>query len=540
MTKPSVDMEQLHRYDEAFEANKLLLERNRVLEARNSELEARVATLEEHLRLLLSKRYSPSSERTHPDQIPLLFNEAELEADKASDAKEPTFEEITYRRRKQKGQRDAVLCDLPEEIIEHEPAEEEKVCPQCDGAMHQMSTEERRELKFIPAHVKVTLHIRPVLACRRCQAEEIKTPVVTTKIPEPPIPGSLASASAIAYVMTEKYVKSVPLYRQEQELARLGVHLPRQTLSNWVLLGSERWLSPIYQRMHHHLLAQEVLHADETTLQVLHEAGRSPQTKSFMWLYRTGRDGPPIVLYEYQPTRAGQHPVEFLSEFSGFLHADGYAGYEKIPGVTLVGCLAHMRRKFDEALKALPSSARSSGKTNAEQGLHFCNRLYKIEDQLKGVSADLRHRQRALLSKPLLEEFHKWLLQLVPEIASSKGALGKAVNYSLNQWDKLLAVLQDGRLEIDNNRAERSIKPFVIGRKNWLFANTPKGATASAVVYSVIETAKENHLKPFEYLTHLFEQLPNVDVNDPGVLDALLPWSDSLPEHLRQRPKPSV
>jgi hypothetical protein len=354
-------------------------------------------------------------------------------------------------------------------------------------------------------------------------------------MPAPVVPGSLVSPSAMAFIMTQKYVDGLPLYRQEQQLARLGVELSRQTLANWMILGSQRWLRPMYNRMHEHLLAQDILHADETTLQVLQESGRSAQSTSYMWLYRSGRDGPAIVLYDYQTTRAGKHPARFLSGFKGYLHVDGYAGYHGLADVTLVGCWAHARRKFDEALKALPPEHRQA-EVAAKEGLAFCNQLFAIERDLLDATPEKRYADRLERSRPVLEAFLIWLKQQGPKVLP-KSAFGVAIKYCRSQWDKLSAFLQDGRLELDNNRSERSIKPFVIGRKNWLFANTPNGATASATIYSIMETAKENGLNPFPYLTYLFEKLPNLDVKDPKVLDDLMPWSSTLPDSCRMPKK---
>lgn len=320
----------------------------------------------------------------------------------------------------------------------------------------------------------------------------------------------------------------MPLYRQEQQLSRLGIELSRQTMANWVLNVADPWLKIIYDRLHVELLDRDILHADETTLQVLKEPGRSAETKSYMWLYRTGRDGPPIVLYEYQTTRASKHPDRFLSGFKGYLQTDGYSAYGKLTGITLVGCWAHARRKFTEALKALPA-AQKDKPVAASVGLEYCNRLFAIERQLKDVSDKERYDKRLEKSKPLLDEFYIWLKKQKQQTLP-KSTFGQAITYCLNQWDCLNSFLLDGRLEIDNNRAERSIKPFVIGRKNWLFTNTPRGARGSAIIYSVIETAKENNLKPYNYMFYLFEQLPNVDTGDQAAIDRLLPWSDTLPE----------
>ncbi len=504
-----------------------LSRQNARLEQQVAELSAKLKWYEEQFRLAQKKRFGASSEKTHPDQMELnLFNEAEVLA--TPEGEEPPTEKITYERRKTNGKRKAELDRLPVETVTYELDEGEQVCSCCGGALHEMSTESRNEIEIIPAEVKIVRHVRKVYACRRCEREEIRTPIVTAPMPKPVYPGSLASPSSMAYVMTQKYVDSQPLYRQEQQFARQGLSISRQTMANWMIYGANRWLSLITDRMRAHLLEQDILHADETTLQVLRELGKSAETQSYLWLYRTGRMGPPIVLYDYRPTRGGEHARNFLSGFRGYLHVDGYSGYHKVQGVTLVGCWAHARRKFDEALKALPAGQDKSG-TAAQQGLKFCNELFAIERELKDAAPEERYTVRMERSKPLLEAYLAWLRQQRSRTLP-KSLLGQAIAYSLNQWDKLTAFLKDGRLEIDNNRSERSIKPFVIGRKNWLFANTPRGAKASATIYSVIETAKENGLNPFQYLKYLFEQLPQLpDPKDPEELDRLLPWSSSLP-----------
>jgi transposase len=314
-------------------------------------------------------------------------------------------------------------------------------------------------------------------------------------------------------------------------MERFGVFLSRQTLSNWILHGADTWLSPVYNQMREHLLKQDILHADETSLQVLSEPDRPATSKSFMWLYRTGRIGPPIVLYDYQRTRASKHPKRFLDGFQGYLHVDGYSGYNGIPDVNLVGCWAHARRKFTEALQALPESAKTT-QVKAKEGLAFCNQLFAIERDLEDVSSEERYKKRLERSQPVLDAFSAWLREQTPRVLP-KSALGQAIKYCRNQWDRLGAFLEDGRLEIDNNRAERSIKPFVIGRKNWLFSNTAKGAKSSAIIYSIVETAKENGLNPFNYLKYLFEKLPNIDLSDTEKLDQFLPWSTKIPEECR-------
>ncbi len=500
-------------------------ERNEKLEMENETLEAKLKWYEEQLRLSQHQKFSASSEKTNPDQLS-LFNEAEGTSN--STIEEPTVETITYRRKKQRGHREQNLENLPTETIEYRLCDEEQVCSSCDSELHEMSTEVRKELKVIPAQVKVVEHVRHVYSCRHCERHEIETPIVTAPMPNSVYPGSLASPSAMAYTMTQKYVESMPLYRQEKHLERFGVSIPRQTLANWILYGANTWLRLIYDAMYKHLLKQDILNADETTLQVLSEPERPAKSTSYIWLYRTGREGPPIVLYDYQQTRASKHPRRFLEAFQGYLHVDGYAGYNGLPNVTLVGCWAHARRKFTEALKALPESASTSA-VKAKEGLAFCNQLFEIERNLKDASPEERYEIRLERSQPVLDAFSVWLREQTPRVLP-KSALGQAVKYCRNQWERLEAFLQDGRLEIDNNRGERSIKPFVIGRKNWLFSNTAKGAASSAITYSIVETAKENGLNPFNYLSYLFEVLPNIDAADKSKLDQLLPWSSTLPE----------
>lgn len=496
------------------------------LEQQNAELTAKLKWYEEQFRLAQQKRFGASSEKTHPDQLTLdVFNEAEAHADPA--VPEPTVETITYKRKKQPGGREAKLDALPVETIEYCLSEAEQVCPCCAGKLHGMSTEVRRELKVVPAEVKVVEHVRRVYVCRRCEQEAISTPIITAPMPAPVAAGSLVSPSILAYIMSQKYADSLPLYRQEAQFLRLGVELSRQTMANWLVAGSERWLAPLYGYLHAELLKRDIAHADETTLQVLKEPGRAAQTKSYLWLYRTGRIGPAIILYDYQTGRGGENPEKFLAGFTGYLQTDGYSGYHKVKGVTQLGCWSHARRYYHEALQAVPTAQRTQ--TAAAEGLAFCNQLFEVERKWKDATPEERYHARLSESKPILDKFSVWLqtqrLRVLP-----KGLLGTAITYCLNQWEKLNVFLQDGRLEIDNNRSERSIKPVVIGRKNFLFSNTPRGAKASAVIYSIVETAKANGLKPQAYLQHLFEQLPQLsDPTDAQALSKLAPWSASLP-----------
>ena len=497
----------------------------------NSTLAKQLAWYQEQIRLLQHKQFGKSSEKSvpvDPNQLTLdveVFNEAESLAQ--AKPGEPFFEEVTYTRKKSKGKRALQLDAFPQETIEYHATDEERSCPCCNERMHVMSTEVRRELKLIPQKLYVLNHVHYKYSCRPCEQNEVTTPVVKIQSPNPVLPKSFVSAELMAQIMCNKYVLGLPLYRQEKEFERAGLVLSRQTMANWMVAGAQTWLHLIYDRLHQRLSEQTILHADETRIQVLHEPGRKAESNSTMWLYRSGREeANPIVLYDYQISRGQEHPKWFLQAFRGYLHVDGYPGYHDLKSVQLVGCWAHARRKFDEAvfsqpdeLKHLPSIAR--------EGLQFCNQLFTIERSCKDKTAEERHATRQAKSKPLLEGFLSWLQQQEAKTLP-KSALGKAITYCLNQWKKLNTFLEDGRLEIDNNRGERSIKPFVIGRKNWLFSNTPKGANSSAIIYSIIETAKENGLIPYEYLRYLFEQMPNQKIDDQTTLDQMLPWSDQI------------
>lgn len=519
------------------ESNEKLLEQIRLqeeqillLQQQHEELNAKLKWYEEQLRLQRQRLFGASSEKTaYPEQID-LFNEAEDTAD--PQAVEPTAETITYSRKKREpGQIAEKIQDLPVEVIDYELPVEERVCPCCNGELHEMSTQVREELKIVPAKASVVRHVQHIYACRYCEKHaddaDATVPIIKAAMPKPLLPGSLASASAVAYIIDQKYTNHLPLYRQEQILSRLDINLSRQTMSNWIIRSVETALDPLYRQMHRQLLRHDILHADETTLQVLRETDRSAQSDSYMWLYRTGRDGPPIVLYDYQTTRASKHPQQFLKGFKGYLQTDGYGGYDNLTGITRVGCWAHARRKFTDALKVLPSEQKSKP-VNARKGLDYCNDLFRIEQDLKDAIPQWRYEQRLLRSKPILDEFYGWLRRMGQQTLP-RSTFGQAIKYCLNQWASLNSFLHDGRLELDNNRAERSIKPFVIGRKNFLFSNTSKGARSSAVIFSIVETAKENGLKPYDYLLYLFEQMPNIDQKDPDAIEQLVPWSSALP-----------
>jgi transposase len=503
-----------------------IAERIKFLERKVEEQAALIKYYEGQMRLLQHKRFGSSSEKTDPRQMELpLFDEAENETDRRK--VEPTLEQITYTRRKREGKREEDLSGLPVETVIHSIPEEERKCPSCGETMHVMGHgEPRREIEIIPAQVKVVEHIQEVYTCRNCEHNGISVPVIKASMPEPVIKGSVTSPSAVAHIMVQKYVNATPLYRQETGFAAGGFVLSRQTMANWMIYCSEHWLEPLYGLMKSRMEEEEILHADETVPQVLHEPGRASRTNSYMWLYMTGvLAAISIVLYEYQETRASAHPKRFLEGFNGYLHCDGYQGYHSLPpGIKSVGCWAHVRRKFDEAVKSAPPDGQAASRS--QKGLDFCNELFALERRYEkeGLSPGERFEARIKHSKPVSDALFAWADS---SGALPKSALGRAIHYLLEQRPYLENVYRDGRLELSNNRAERSIKPFVIGRKNWLFSASPKGAKASSIIYSIIETSKMNMLKPFEYLKHIFETMPNIA---PEKYASLLPWSETLPE----------
>lgn len=483
------------------------------------DLQAKVSWYEEQFRLSQHKRFGISSEKAsvHPD----LFNEAETYAEDEQEVEGETTaqETITYTRNKPG--RKSLPGDLPRKVARHELPESEQVCD-CGHVLHVVGEATSEQLEIIPAEVYVIEHIQVKYACRACE-EGIKT----APKPAQPIPKSFASPGLLAYITISKFLDSLPLYRQEAIFKRYNIDLSRATMSNWVLKIAEL-LKPYYDRLQFYLTSQSFIQADETTLTVVQD-GRENGTKSYMWLYQSGDYQPryPVVLYDYQATRAGRHAKTFLSGFEGYLQTDGFPGYHVMESdgtITLLGCMAHVRRKFDDALKALPKESRKKpGKV--QMALSMIAKLYAIESEIKSLSVEQRYRVRQQKSKPRLDKFKAWCDKSIDQ-TKKDSRLGLAIRYTINQWKYLTRYLEEGALQIDNNTAEQRIKPFVIGRKNWIFNQTPRGADASAVLYSLVQTAKANNLEPFAYLKYLLTELPQLGRHyEIEALDQFLPWN---------------
>lgn len=482
-------------------------------------LSAHLEILQEQLHLLTAKRFGPSSEKAHPDQI-RLFNEAELEAVTPSeDEGQATIVIPTHQRRV--GGRKPLPPQLPRIEIVHDLAEEEKICPHDGVVLTAIGEEICEQLDIVPAKVRVLRHVRKKYACPHCQQG-----VKTAALPSQPIPKSLASPGLAAHIAVGKYQDGLPLYRQEKILGRIGIEISRATLAFWMIeLG--RLVQPVINLLRDQLLAYDIVHMDETTVQVLKEAGKTAQSKSYVWVQRGGLPGRPIILFDYDPSRSQHVPLRLLEGYRGYLQVDGYEGYNAIgnqDGITLVGCMAHARRKFDEALKAQgkPHARDPTKVSHAHQGMQYIQTLYRIERELKTATPEERYRTREKKARPLLETMRSWLDAVLPAVPP-ESLTGKALYYLHHQWPKLIRYLEDGRLSIDNNTVENAIRPFVMGRKAWLFSDTVHGAQSSTNLYSLIETAKACGHEPYYYLRHLFIELPKA--KSLADIEALLPFN---------------
>lgn len=512
----------------------LVHEQRSELQDQNVKLEQQsqfISQLLEQIKLARHQHFGTRSERFSLDQMMLVFNEAEAavttEADEdtgsVTDQVSDEFTVSSYRRTR--GGRRPLPPDLPRIDVVHELTGEACACDRCQAPLEVMGQKVSEQLDLIPAQVQVLRHVRKTYRCPDCEGK-----ITTAPRPAQPIPKSNASPGTLAYVAIAKFADGLPLYRQEQRLKRIGVELPRSTLAAWMVKAGAM-VQPIVNLMRDRMLSYPVLAMDETRLQVLKEPGRAAQSQSYLWVQRGGPPDRPILLYDYDPSRSQDVPTRLLGDYAGFLQTDGYEGYTKVctdNGVTQLGCWAHARRKFDEAFKVQGRGKKAKGKAPlAAQALQRIQLLYRIERKAKGMSDADRLALREQRAVPVLNSLHDWLEQHM-HLVPPKSALGKAMGYLHKQWDKLVVYAADGRLRVDNNLTENAIRPFVIGRKNWLFCDTVAGAYASANLYSLIETAKANGIEPYAYLQKLFADLPAAATVDD--IEALLPITESAEE----------
>lgn len=482
---------------------------------RIAELEAELArvrlekeALQDELETLKRRFFGRSSEKAADDTQPQLFDE--LPQENAADAQ---VEETPVRAHTRKGggrkplpkhlQREDVVIDIPEA---------EKQCA-CGQGLTRIGEEVSEKLEVIPARFVVKRIIRPKYACKNCEGsgDEDKPAVRVAPMPPAVIPRGIATATLLAFIIVNKFVDAMPLARQEKSFARLGVELPRQRMADWVMAVAEA-LAPVVKQLGIELRAGPVLLVDETTVQVLQEEDRPDTSRSYMWAAYGGATEKPVVYFRYAPSRSTAEAEAIVDTYSGYLQADGYEAYDRLAkereDLILVGCWAHARRKFFDA----KGSSKKAGAT--DQAMAMIARLYKIETELSDMPRDEEFRsRRAQQAEPILAELKGWLDKKALHVPP-KTALGKAVTYTLGQWDKLVRYLKSPHLTPDTNRIENKIRPFVVGRKNWLFSGSPRGANAIAGLYSLIETAKANGIDPYRYLRVSIDRVPHAETED--------------------------
>lgn len=489
-------------------------------------------------------RFGKSSERHETEaQISFMevdgkivfFNEAEAVAEEESSKVAETAPR--QKSKKRQGKREEDLSGLPVVVIEHSMSEEELEERFGKDGFKQLPDEVYRRYGFTPAKVEVEEHHVKVYAGKKTDE------IVRAPHPECLLRGSLVSPSLEAAVMNAKYVNAVPLYRQEQEFERYGLHISRQNMANWTIQCADRYLAVLYDYLHEKMYDYHVLQADETPVLVSKD-GRPAGAKSFMWVYRTGRmyTDRQIVLYEYQKTRNASHPREFLKNFNGICVTDGYQVYHTIEAeredLKIAGCWSHARRRFDEAVKALPKAKQKDSR--AYLALTMIQVIYREEKLLKDLPAEERKIRRQLSVRPLVEAYFTWARENILKVPQ-KSKTWEGLNYSINQEKYLKVFLDDGEVPMDNNAAEQSIRGFCIGKKNWVMIDTIAGAKSSAIIYSIAETAKANNLKPYDYFEYLLTEIPkHLDDTDRRFLEDLLPWSPNLPVNCRKSDKKEV
>ena len=531
--------EQLNSVDKPF-LIQLLLQQQEQLEAITKELHAsneKMQLLMEQVILGKQNRFGRSSEKMEDtsqicfrevDGTIIFFNEAEAVCD--LNAAEPDALELkSPKQPKRKGKKEADLSGLPVRRIDHYLSEEELEAEFGVRGWKQLPDAISRKYHFVPAKAEVEEHHIGVYASKTDEH------MVKADHPKALLHGSLVSPSLGAAIINGKYVNAVPLYRLEQEFQRYGLQITRQNMANWCIRLAEEYLSILYDYLHKELYFYHVIQADETPVLVNHD-GRKAGSKSWMWVYRSGHlyQKRQIVLYEYQQTRNASHPREFLKGYDGICVTDGYQVYhtleKELEELTIAGCWVHCRRRFDEALKLISKSYQKE--SNAFLLMKQIQAIYREEGKLKDLSSDERLKQRQAVIKPLVDAFFAYLKTIN---VSKKDKFGDAVGYALNQEKYLRVFLTDGDVPIDNNASERAIRGFCIGKKNWQMIDTIHGAKSSAIIYSIVETAKANNLKPFDYVQHLLEEMPkHMDDRDCSFLENLLPWSEKLPAGIRK------
>lgn len=494
-----------------------LVESLQIAEDKLKQQEAFINALQQELRLAKQRHYGRKSEKDLGGAIQgELFDEVITPNNTAEIEEADETITVPAHKRKKSG-RKALPTNLPRVQQIYDLSEEEKACP-CGCTLTKIGEDKSEQLDIIPAKVQVIEHIKLKYACKSCE-ETIKTAKATKQ----PIPQSIASPGLLAHVATAKYKDHLPLYRQESIFKRMGVDIARNTLSNWMIKTADLLL-PIYKLLQDNIINYDVAYADETRLQVLREDGRAASSQSYMWVFIGGQPDKRSIIYKYDPGRAHTVIENTLDDFRGYLHCDGFSGYDTYAAdcdVNLLGCWMHARRRFAEIVKTTKT------KGLAHKAVSIIAKLYKIENYIKynKLNHDEIYQYRLEKSKPILLDFKNWLDDNYKRVLP-KSSIGKAIKYCLNQWSKLITFLNDGRLEIDNGLSERAIKPFVIGRKNWLFSNSVSGAKAGEIIYSIIETCNIHEVEPYAYLRQVLTVIPEASTEDD--LQKILPFNICL------------
>ena len=488
-----------------------------------------IKLLKEQVAYLTDKLYGSKSEKKKSqdsDKQLYLFEDTDSEISEEDDTDSLDDPPSKVRRGSKKPGRKPLPEGLKRIEVIHDLGEEEKRC-NCGCLKSCCGREVSEQLDYIPAKLQVIRNIRLKYACKSCEGvDDDRATVMIAPLPAQLLPKSNATSGLLAHIITGKFVDSLPFYRQEKQFSRLGIDLSRTTMCNWSAKVAEK-LEPLMGLIRKHVLDGNFINADETTFQVLKEQGRAPNTKSYMWVYRGGPPEKPALIFQYEPTRAAKAAKDFLHGFEGHVQTDGYCGYDFIDGdpkLLHVGCFAHARRKFTDAAKAHKKISSSKKKHASDVALTFISDLYAVEKKatLGKMTVEERAALRQQLTVPVLEKFKNWLDEHAITV-NPKSLLGKAISYTIGQWTRLIQYVEYGYITPDNNLAENAIRPFVLGRKNWLFSDTPKGANASATLYSIIETAKSNGQEPYHYLKTVFDRLPAIENQEE--LKSLLPWN---------------
>ena len=532
----SKDRQLIELKDTVKQLNITIQNLNATIEAaakREKEHEEKEQILQEKVDYLTKKLFGKSRERRDDDfegQLS-LFNEAE--AVKA-EAKSEDQELITVEKhtRKKKTSASDKFAGLPVQKVYLDVPEDERVCKVCGTPLERIGEEfVRRELEFIRPSIKVIEYYSINYGCPKCKAEGEIPNIVKGKDDKPHMLHGMASAGTVAWVMYQKYVNHLPLYRQEKDFKMYGAEICRGTLANWIISNAEEFFVIMFEYWRRLLINGRYAMADETPVQVLKEPQRRAETRSFMWVFRSGEFDPgQIVLFKYSETRAGETAREFLEGFSGYLMTDGYSGYNKLKHCTRTSCWAHVRRYL---IDAIPKGKEYDHTQPAVQGLVYIDKLFDMERKIhekKGVTFDAIKAYRLEKEKPVLDGFFNWLDS---QTAIRGSRLEKALVYIRNRKQYLETYLEDGGCSFSNNTSERSCKAFVTGRKNWLFSDTPGGANASALTFSMVETAKACDVDIYQYLKFLLTRCPTKDMSDEK-LEKLSPWSPECKEALEE------